>query len=265
MQHHISCLQILRYYRIAKTNSRKACIFGEGMQFDRTGSCPFTFINTVWYIVLTDISFICRIINDHTAMLICIINPFLQLRLCDRGTGRIVWKAQINDIRYFLWQLRCKIIFCGTWHIDHIAPCFCLRIILACSSCHNIGIYINRINRVTDSDLVILGKYFLNVTGIALGTIRYKNFIRADITATQLIIIFRNSFSQKFIPKIRCIAMEGFCYAHLRNRTMQCINDHRCKWLGHIADSQTDDLFIRVLLCKCVYFLSDRGKKVTAG
>ena len=42
-----------------------------------------------------------------------------------------------------------------TWHIDDIAPHLCLCIIDSGSSCHNIGIYINRIYRVADCNLTI--------------------------------------------------------------------------------------------------------------
>lgn len=79
----ISALKVFRNDCCAKTYSCKSGILRKTSKFDCTGSCSFTFKNTVWYIFLCDICFICSIINDHCPVFICIIYPFLEFIFCD--------------------------------------------------------------------------------------------------------------------------------------------------------------------------------------
>ena len=147
------------------------------------------------HILLGNIGFIGSIINDDRTVFVCIINPLLKLRLCDRRSCGVIGEAEINDVRYFLGKLGCKIIVCGTWHVDHIAPCLRCLIISTCSACHHIGIHIYGINRVTDSDLIVNTENFLNIAGITLGTVRHKDFISGNIAASLLIVVLRNGIS----------------------------------------------------------------------
>ena len=151
------------------------------------------------HIALGNICFISSIVNDNSANTVCIINPFLQLILGQGCSCRIVWQTQVNDIRVLLWKFRYEIIFCRTWHIDHVAPHLCICIVYTCSSCHNVRININRVNRITDSDTVVHRKNLLNITGITLGSIGYKNLIRRDIASSCLIIMCHDGIPQESI------------------------------------------------------------------
>ena len=147
------------------------------------------------HILLGNISFVGSIINDDCTIFICIINPLLKLGFSDCRPGGVIGEAEVNDIRHFLGKLGSKIVVCGTRHVDHIAPCLRRLIISTGSACHHIGIHIHGINRIADSDLIVNTEDFLNITGIAFGTIRYKDFISGNITASLLIIILCNGIS----------------------------------------------------------------------
>ena len=149
----------------------------------------------MWNIIFWNICFISRIIYDNRTYFISIINPFLKLWFCDSWTCRIVRKTKVNDIRCFLWNLRCKVSCFCTWHIDYIAPLLLVSKIISCSSWHCISINIYRIYRVTNCNFIIYGENIPNVTWIRLGTITYKNFICRNITSTALVIIFSNCAS----------------------------------------------------------------------
>ena len=45
---------------------------------------------------------------------------------------------------------------------------------------------------------------------------------------------------------------------------MQCVNDRRYERLGHISDSETDDLRIRVRVGKRLYFLCNITEQIAA-
>ena len=78
-----------------------------------------------------------------------------------------------------------KSLSASTGHIDHIAPGFGLRIVLAGSSCHYVGIYINRINRIAHCNPCYPHcKYLLNIATVTFCSIGNKNFVRINITAT---------------------------------------------------------------------------------
>ena len=186
-----------------------------------------------------------------------IVHPFLQLILCDRCTGRIVREAQIDDIRCLLRKLRSESVFFLTWHVDHIAPKSGCCIICSGSSCHNIGIYIDWIYRIADSDLIVKGKDLLNISGITFCAIADKYFVNCDIDTACIVIVLHDCTTQKFIAKIRCIALKCLLHAHLGYCLMQAVNDCRCEWLGYITDTKTDDLLVRICFLICTYFLAD--------
>ena len=98
--------KLIRNHGKAKTNSCKACILGKAAKLNGTGSCTLTLINAVRHIVLGNIRLVSSIIDDHAAVFVCIIHPFLQLIPCDGRACRIVREAKIDQIRHFLWKLR---------------------------------------------------------------------------------------------------------------------------------------------------------------
>ena len=224
------------------------------MQLNGAGSCTLALINGMCHIVLTDISFISGIINDYGANFIGIVHPFLQLILCKRCSGRVIRQTQIDYVRCLLRKLRYEMIFCCTWHVNDIAPCAGLLVVSTGSSSHNVGIHINRIDRITDRNLVVLSENLLNISGIALCSVRYKDFICCNLTASCCIIVLCDCLAQKFISQIRCIAMECLGMSHLIYRFMHSLNDCRSQWLCNITDSQTDNVLVRICLLICIYF-----------
>ena len=110
MQCNAFSYQIFRNDRKSKANTCKSGIFGKAAQFDRTGACTFTLINTVRNIFFCNICFISGIVNDHRTIFICIIYPFLQFIFCDCCTTWIIRKTEIDQIRCLYRQFRKKSI-----------------------------------------------------------------------------------------------------------------------------------------------------------
>ena len=257
MKRNISGFQLLRNYRKTKTCSCEACIFREASKLNGTCLCSLALINAVWYIFRRNICFISRIVDDHCSYLQGIINPYLKLILCDRGTCRIIWKTKINNIRCILWKLRHKIVLLCTWHINDIRPFLCSRIICTGTSCHCIGIYIYRINRITDSNLVILTENISDITRITLCSVTDKNLIGCNIASSVLIILLCDHITQKLISQIRCISLKCLLLGHLINRTVKSVDYSRCQWQCHIPNTKADNILVRICLAVCCYLFGN--------
>ena len=122
MQRDTTAHQRFRHYGKSKTHSGKSGVFGKTADFYRTRIRSFAFIYGMRYLFLCNIRFISRIIDDHSPFFIGIIYPLLQFCPGNSRSGRIVWKAQVYQIRCLLRKLRHKSVFPCTRHIDHIAP-----------------------------------------------------------------------------------------------------------------------------------------------
>ncbi len=217
------------------------------MKLDGTGSCALALVNGMGHIFFRYICFISRVIDNHRAHFVCIIHPLLKLGFCDCGACGIVGEAQVNQIRRLsLRNLRRKIVFRNAGHINYVAPGFSYAVIDACSSRHHIGVHINRINRVADCNFIVHAEYFLNVSRIAFCAVGYENLVRGNIAPSHLIIVFADCVPKELIAKVGGIPLKGLRPGHFVHRPVKRRDNRRGKGLCHIADSKTDNLFIRV-------------------
>ena len=219
------------------------------MKLDGTGSCSLALVNRMRHLFFRYIRFIGGVINNHRAHFVCIIHPLLKLGFGDCGACRIVGEAQINQIRRFSFprrNLRRKIIFRNAGHINYVAPGFPCAVIGTCSSRHHVGVHINRINRVADCNFIVHAEYFLNVSRIAFCAVGYENLIRGNIASSCFIIVFADCIPKELIAKVRGIPFKGFRPGHFVHRPVKRRDNRRGKGLCHIADSKTDNLFIRM-------------------
>ena len=58
--------------------------------------------------------------------------------------------------------------------------------------------------------------------------------------------------------------MKGLRAAHLIDRLMHRLYDRRSKRLRHVADTETDNLLIRICRRVSVYLLADRAEKIAS-
>ena len=179
-------------------------------------------------------------------MLIRIIDPLLQLCLVHNRACRIVGEAQIDQIRHLFRQVWYKPILRCTGHVDHFVKSPCLRIVITRSARHYIGIHIDRIDRITHSNLVRCVKNLLYIAAVALRAVRNEDLLRRDLTSSGLEILARDHIPQELIAQVRRITAETLRTAHLIDGSMQSINNCRCNGLRHISDPEPDDLRLRI-------------------
>ena len=128
------------------------------------------------------------------------------------------------------------------------------------SARHNIRIYVYGVNGVTYCNLVVQTEYLLNIAAVTFCSVRYKDLVRCNVTASCLIIILCNGIAQEFITKVGSVTMKSLRFSHLIHCTVQRINDSGCQRLCHVTDAQTDDLLVRVCCGIRTYLFADGGK-----
>ena len=264
VERNLSTLQFLRDHGKTETHTGKACVLREGTKLDCAGSRALTLVDAVRDIRLGDICLVGGIIDDDSAHPVRIVHPFLQLCLCDRGAGRVIREAQIDQIGRLLRQLRREAVFRRTRHIDDLAPGLLHLVIGSGSARHDVGIHIHGIDRVADSNFIVKAEYLLNIAGIAFCAVGDKNLIRGNIAAARLVIILRNGISKELITEIRRIAVEGLGMSHLVHRLVQRLNDRRGKRLCDVSDSETYDLLVRMCRAVGADLFANRREKIAS-
>ena len=130
-------------------------------------------------------------------------------------------------------------------------------------SSHDIGVYIDRINRIRNQYHIVVSEQISNISGITLGSVRYKDISGIHINTVSL-IVSGNGISGLLISLLRAVSFESLCRSHGLHSLMQCIDDHFSKRKCHIADSQADDLrtLLRILLFVCSRAVCNLRKEI---
>lgn len=73
-------------------------------------------------------------------------------------------------------------------------------------------------------------------------------------------IIFYQCRMQEIIALLRTIATESFLYAHFCYSLRHCINNTFCQRQGNVANTQADNLFVRMCLSISAYLVRNISK-----
>ena len=114
------------------------------------------------------------------------------------------------------------------------------------SAAHDIGVHINRVNRICHQNNVVLGEDIPHIACIALGAIVDHDLIRIHRHAEPLVIA-GNCLSQESIALIIRIALEGLLAAQLIAAFFHSLNHNRSQRQGHIPDAKPDQMIVRML------------------
>ena len=117
---------------------------------------------------------------------------------------------------------------------------------------------------IADGDPVVCAEDLLDIAGITLCAVAYKDFIRADAGAPAPVIALGNGISQEFVAQVRGIAMEGLCMAHFLHGFVHGLYDGRSQGLGDISDPKADNALLGVLRRICGDLFANVRKKIAA-
>ena len=234
------------------------------MKLYRHLTCTLQFVDAVWYAVMADESLIRHIVADESVVLLSVSYPFLQFVARKGGACRIVRIAEIDDVDALAGQFGHKAILCRAGQIDDVRPPS-VGTQHACPSAHDIGIDIDGVNRVGDGDAHVRTEQFLEVAGVALGTVADKYLVLTDVDATTSEIVFYDGMAQKVVSLLRSVATERRSVGHLVGRTMQGFYDSRNERLGYVADAEADDLGLRMLRPESLHLLCYLREEIGTG
>ena len=258
-------LQVLGDHGKSESKAGKARGLGEGPELDRTAPGALTLVDGMGYPLLGNIGLVGRVIEDDRAVTARVVHPLLQPVFFHDGTRRIVWKTQIDQVGHpALRQLRCKAVFRRAGHIDDL-PVGTRRLIIRSGPArHDIGVHIDRVDRITYRDRIVDAEDLLDIAAVALGPVGHKDLLRGNVTPAAPVIEFRDLLPQKGVAQVRRISSETVGRPHLVDGRVQGTDDLRRQRLGHISDSQPDHLRLRMGFLIGAHLLSNRGKQVVS-
>ena len=129
---------------------------------------------------------------------------------------------------------------------------------------HEVGVDIDRIDRVGNEYGVIGREQVKDVAQIALCTVRNKDLVsfKLDVAVT---IILLHRLLEEVITLLGAVAVQRFLTALIVYSIVQRTDDRGCMRTGHVTDAQTDDVSLRVCLLERRYLVCDGGKQVALG
>jgi len=114
-----------------------------------------------------DKGFIRCVNEDHGVVGSGVIDPFFQFSPAGHHPGRVVGKAEIDNVHLTGRQSRDKAVGLVAGEIDDVLV-VALSVCFTGAADHDIGIVVDRINRITDSNNVVQGKDVEDVGTITL-------------------------------------------------------------------------------------------------
>ncbi len=232
----------LRHDGVGATGAGESCGFGKAAELDGDIACALDFVNGVGDLRVADVGLVGGIEEDDSLVGLGVGNPGGELGLGGDGTGGIIRETKIDQIGGdaghggHIAVLRCAIEVgdAGVTTVD----------IGASAASHDIGIDVNRINRIGDGELDVGGEDFLDIAAIALGTVGDKNFVSLDLAATGGVVVLGDGFAQEGIALFGAIALESGALGHLVGGGVQRLDADGRKRLGDVANAEADDRLV---------------------
>ena len=249
------------HHGIAAANTGKTGVFGKTAEFDRNLASPFNFVDRMRNRRIVDIPLVRRIIENDRLLFPCVFDPSGQHFARHHRAGRIIGGAEVDQVHMLCGMRRHKIVFGRAGHI-HQSLVRALLVGGAGTSSHNIGIAIDRIDRIGQGHHTIIGKNLLQIARIALGSVRDKDLIDIDTDAARTEIVLDDGLAQKLLTLIGWIALEAFVIGHFLSSLFHRIDYGSRDALDHVADPQADDISLRVGLGKSIDPARNLGKEI---
>src|SRR5699024_8850325 len=100
-----------------------------------------------------------------------------------------------------------------------------------------------------------------NIAAVAFSAVADKDFIAGQSYA-EAGIIFYDSFVQEIIALLRSVATESFLHPHFGNGFLHRVDNGRRQRQGNVADTHTNNLFLRMFRYISINLLRDLRKQV---
>ena len=136
------------------------------------------------------------------------------------------------------------------------------RDILDIASCHDVRIDIDGIDRVSDAHEIVGREDIAYISCIAFGTIADENFFTVELNATRDKIVLDNGIDEEVVTMFWSIASEGLTVGTFIHSSMHGLNCCIGQRTGHVANTETDDVCLRMFGLICIHLLGNLGKEI---
>ena len=236
---------LFRYDHQAAADAGEAGGLGERAELDGALLGPFDLVDGVRNIGVGDERLVGGVEEDHRVVGVGVIDPLLQLCLAGHGAGRVVGETEIDDVHFLGRQGRDEIVGLVARHVDDVlvVP---LVVGIAGAADHDVGVVVDRIDRVADGNHVVQGEDVEDVGAVALGTVGDEHLLGLQGDAQRLVGFLDDGVDQPVIPLLRAVAGKVVGGAQIIHGVVEGFQYSRCQRTGNVADAQTDDLGGRV-------------------
>ncbi len=203
-----------------------------------------------------------RVEEDDGVVGQSVVDPPLQLLLGRHGAGRVVREAEVDHVHLLLRICREEAVFFGAGHVDQplVVP---LVVCIAGAADHDVGVVIDRVDRVADSDGVIHGEDVEDVGAVTLGAVGDEHLRGLQVDAQRLVGFLDDGVDQEVVPLLRAVTHEGVLAGEVVHRVVERFENSRGKRLGHVTDPQADHLRFRICGGEGAHAAPDLGEKVS--
>jgi hypothetical protein len=160
-------------------------------------------------------------------------------------TTRVIGKAEVHHIGTPGSQIagrRNESVLLGSFEVDQSAVAAVHR--MSGPAGHYVGVYIDRIDRVGNRDSDIRSQEFLEIAGVAFGSVGNEDVIGRYGAAPGRKIPLRNGAPEEFITLFGPVASETLSAALFLDTLMEGPDDGRRKGASDVADPEFDNAAI---------------------
>ena len=191
------------------------------------------------------------------------IDIHFELRFCQSRTCRVVRAAEIQYVYIVGRNVRHKAVRSICDEICQTVKSARTGVELSRAACHYVSIYINRIYRIGDRNLIVASEYVTYVSGVALRAVRYEHFVSVYFYAS-LCIFARDGISEEIISLLRAVPAEAGAHAHFLNSRFHSLDNGRRERTCDVADAEADQFLVGVLRCIRIYSAGNLREKIAS-
>ncbi len=191
-----------------------------------------------------------------------ILDPPSELFTRGHGTGRVVGETQVNQVDMLCGDRGHEVVLCSRWDIDQPGkpPSLVGR---SRAPRHDVGIDINRVDRVGDGDFVVGPENLQDVSSIAFRAVRNEHLVGLDRRAARCKIVRYDRISQKIIALFGAISAKCRTHGHFVDRIVPRLDNGARQRFGDVANSQANDLRLRMIGAEFGDAPADLGKQIS--
>src|SRR6185369_5746618 len=133
---------------------------------------------------------------------------------------------------------------------------------LAGAADHDVGVVVDRVDRVADGHHVVQGEDVQDVGAVALGAVGDEHLLGLQADTQRLVGFLDDGVDQPVVALLRAVAGEMLGGAQVVHGVVEGLQHGRRQRAGHVADAQADDLGGRVGLGEGAHAAADLGEQV---